>query len=279
MKQINSNPIRKQFGPVPTFSIAASIIMAISSVSLLHSQGQTLGNLFGKGSILGGALFVANEVLRDDVSLTARLESYDYFFLREYEGAIYESNASIQSTVNMLNFEVRYEYAREVYGGLDGMLVFSKRDTTSAFAPMLGAGLSPEELEAEALKRGNFPKEYFLAVRSFGCDMEKANWETVEESNFAYNITWKYTPEANGDWWWRKDRHFQLTLSNWKNQQMSCGEYYPESSAYFTTEKAIRKMDRTGGVIKALPYDSLFGRVNISANTPNAGFIFEPINK
>jgi hypothetical protein len=60
---------------------------------------------------------------------------------------------------------------------------------------------------------------------------------------------------------------------------MSCGEYYPENSAYFTTEKAIRKMDRTGGVIKALPYDSLFGRVNISANTPNAGFIFEPINK
>ncbi len=275
MKQINSNPIRKQFGPVAIVSIAASIVMVITSVSQLHSQGSGLG----PGSLVAGALYYGNEVLRDDVLLTARLESYDYFFLREYEGAIYESNASIQSTVNMLNFEVRYEYAREVYGGLDGMLVFSKRDTTSAFAPMLGAGLSPEELEAEALKRGNFPKEYFLAVRSFGCDIEKANWETVEESNFAYNITWKYTPEANGDWWWRKDRHFQLTLSNWKNQQMSCGEYYPENSAYFTTEKAIRKMDRTGGVIKALPYDSLFGRVNISANTPNAGFIFEPINK
>jgi len=249
--------------------------MATTSVSSLHSQGSGLG----PGSLVAGALYYGNEVLRDDVSLTARLESYDYFFLREYEGLFYESNASIKSMVNMLNFEVRYEYAREVYGGLNGMLFYSKRDTTSAFAPMLGAGLSLEELEAEALKRGNFPKEYFLAVRSFGCDMEKANWETIEESDFAYNITWKYTPKENGEAWWRKDRHFQLTLSNWKNQQMSCGEYYPENSAYFTTEKAIRKMDRTGGVIKALPYDSLFGRVNISANTPNAGFIFEPINK
>jgi hypothetical protein len=279
MKQINSNPIRKQFGPVAIVSIAASIVMATSSVSLLHSQGQTLGNLFGKGSVLGGALYVANEVLRDDVSLTARLESYDYLFLREYEGAFYESNASIQSTVNMMNFEVRYEYAREMYGTLDGMIFHYERDTKSAFAPMLGVGLSLEELEAEALKRGNFPKEYFLAVRSFGCDMEKANWETTEESNFAYNISWKYTPKENGEWWWRNERHFQLTLSNWKNQKMSCGEYYPENSAYFTTEKAIKKMDRTGGVIKALPYDSPFGRVNISANTQNAGFIFEPINK
>jgi len=279
MKQINSNPIRKQFGPAPIFSIAASIIMATTSVSSLHSYGSGLGSSLGSGSLVTGALYYGNEVLRDDVLLTARLASYDYLFLREYEGAFYESTASIQSKVNMLNFEVRYEYAREVYGALDGMVSYYERDAKSAFAPMLGAGLSLEELEAEALKRGNFPKEYFLAVRSFGCDMEKANWETIEESNFAYNITWKYTPKENGEWWWRNDRHFQLTLSNWKNQQMSCGEYYPESNAYFTTEKPIRKMDRTGGVINALPYDSLFGRVNISANTQNAGFIFEPINK
>jgi hypothetical protein len=39
MKQINPNPIRKQFGPVPIFSIAASIIMVTTSVSSLHSQG------------------------------------------------------------------------------------------------------------------------------------------------------------------------------------------------------------------------------------------------
>jgi hypothetical protein len=79
--------------------------------------------------------------------------------------------------------------------------------------------------------------------------------------------------------WWRKERHFQLTLSNWKNQKMSCGEYYPENSAYFTTEKPIKLNEKPGGIIKALPYDSLFGRVNIGANTQNASFIFEPINK
>ena len=275
MKQINSNPIKKQFGPVPIFSIAASIIMATISVSPLHSQGSGLG----PGGLGAGALYIVNEVLRDDVLLTARLESYDYLFLREHEGAFYESTACIQSKVNMLDFKVRYEYAREIYSTLDGMIVDYKRDTKSEFAPMLGAGLSIEELEAEAHKGGKFPIEYFLAVRSFGCDMEQANWNEIEESNFAYNITWKYTPKENGEVWWRKERHFQLTLSNWKNQKMSCGEYYPENSAYFTTKTPIRLNDKTGGVINALPYDSLFGRVNISANTQNASFIFEPINK
>ena len=279
MKQINSNPIRKQFGPVPILSIAASIIMATSSVSLLHSQGQALGNIFGKGSVLGGVLYVANEVLRDDVLITTRLSSYNYLFVREYEGAIYESTASISSKINTLDWVVKYDYAREVYAGLDGMLVFSKRDTTSAFAPMIGTGKSSDELEAEALKGGAFPLENFLAVRAFNCKMENADWLMVEESDFAYNITWKYTPNENGESWWRKERDFQLTLSNWKNQQMSCREFYPEPSAYFTTGKAIKRGDKAGGLIEALPYQSLFGLVNISANTQNAGFVFEPINK
>ena len=249
--------------------------MATTSVSSLHSQGYGLG----PGGLAAGALYFGNEVLRDDVSLTARLESYNYLFLREYEGAFYESSAHITSKVNMLDNKVTYEYAREIYSTLDGMIVDYKRDTKSEFAPMLGAGLSIEELEAEAVKGGVFPQEYFLGVRSFSCNMANANWKMTEESDFAYNITWKYTPKENGEVWWRNDRHFQLTLSNWKNQQMSCGEYYPENSAYFTTKFPIRKMDKTGGLIEALPYDSLFGRVNISANTRNAGFIFEPINK
>ena len=253
--------------------------MATTSVSSLHSQGSGLGSSLGSGSIVTGALYYGNEVLRDDVLLTARLESYDYLFLREHEGAFYESTASIQSKVNMLDFKVRYEYAREMYTTLNGMIVHYERDAKSEFAPMLGAGLSIEDLEAEALKRGKFPIEYFLAVRSFGCDMEQANWNEIEESNFAYNITWKYTPKENGEVWWRKERHFQLTLSNWKNQKMSCGEYYPENSAYFTTEKPIKLNEKPGGIIKALPYDSLFGRVNIGANTQNASLTFEPINK
>ena len=65
MKQINSNYIRKQFGPAPVFLIAASIIMATTSVSLLHS-----GGLIPVIPGLGGALYFANEVLRDDVALT-----------------------------------------------------------------------------------------------------------------------------------------------------------------------------------------------------------------
>lgn len=271
MKQINSNPNKKQFGPVPIFSIAASMIMVVASVSQLHSQGSA--------SLAAGALYFGNEVLRDDVSLTARLESYNYLFLREYEGAFYESSAYITSKVNMLDNKVTYEYAREVYGTIHGMIAIYARDAKTPFAPMSGGGLSPEELEAEAVKGGVFPQEYFLGVRSFSCNMANANWKMTEESDFAYNITWKYTPKENGEWWWRNDRHFQLTLSNWKNQQMSCGEYYPENSAYFTTKFPIRKMDKTGGLIEALPYDSLVGRVNISANTRNAGFIFEPINK
>jgi hypothetical protein len=48
---------------------------------------------------------------------------------------------------------------------------------------------------------------------------------------------------------------------------------------YFTTEKPIKLNEKPGGIIKALPYDSLFGRVNIGATTQNASFIFEPINK
>ena len=273
MKHINSNPISKHSGPVQISLIAASIVMVATSVSPVHSKG--LIAIPGLGSVF----YFINEVVRDDVSLTARLASYNHLFLREYAGAFYESTASITSKVNMLTFEVRYEYAREVYGTIDGMIAHHERDAKSPFAPMLGAGLSLEELEAEALKGGTLPKEYFLAVRNFRCDRENANWQMIEESDFAYNITWKYTPKENGEWWWRNERHFQMTLSNWKNQQMSCGEYYPESSAYFTTGKTIKKLDRAGGVIEALPYDSLFGRVNISANTQNAGFIFEPINK
>jgi hypothetical protein len=277
MKQINSNPIRKQFGPVPIFSIAASIIMAITSVSPLHSRGSGLG----PGSLVAGALYSGNEVLRDDVSLTARLSSFDHLYSREYAGGKYESTASISSLVNATDLtviEVKYEYTREVFAGLHGKLLYHERDTKSAFKTWIGDGPTPEELEAEAQKEKKFPRAYFLAVRAFECT-ENASWKTTQEDHFAYNIAWKYTPKENGEWWWRNERHFQLTLSNWKNQQMSCGESYPENSAYFTTEKPIKKMDRTGGIIKALPYNSLFGRVNIGANTQNASLNFEPINK
>jgi hypothetical protein len=96
MKQINSNPIKKQFGAVPIFSIAASIIMATTSVSPLHSQGSGLG----PGGLGAGALYIVNEVLRDDVLLTARLASYDHLYSREYAGGKYESSAGISSLVD-----------------------------------------------------------------------------------------------------------------------------------------------------------------------------------
>lgn len=275
MKQINSNPIKKQFGPVPIFSIAASIIMATTSVSPLHSQGSGLG----PGGLGAGALYIVNEVLRDDVLLTARLASYDHLYSREYAGGKYESSAGISSLVDAEDLTViEYKYVREVSSGLHGKLLYHERDTTSAFKTWIGDGPTPEELETEAQKEKKIPRAYFLAVRAFECK-ENANWTTTEEDHFAYRISWKYTPKENGEVWWRKERHFQLTLSNWKNQKMSCGEYYPENSAYFTTEKPIKLNEKPGGIIKALPYDSLFGRVNIGANTQNASFIFEPINK
>ena len=277
MKQINSNPIRKQFGPVPIFSIAASIIMATTSVSSLHSQGSSLG----PDGLVAGTLYIGNEVLRDDVLLTARLASYDHLYSREYAGGKYESSAAIKSLVNAEDLtvtEVKYEYVREVSAGLHGKLLYNERDTTSAFKTWIGDGPTPEELEVEAQKGKKFPRAYFLAVRAYECK-EIANWTTTEEDHFAYNITWKYTPKENGEVWWRKERHFQLTLSNWKNQKMSCGEFYPENSAYFTTTKPIKKKNRKGGIIEAQPYDSLFGRVNIGANTQNASLTFEPINK
>jgi hypothetical protein len=271
MKNINSNYIRKQFGPAPIFLIAASIIMATSSVTLLHSQGQAFG--------LGGVLYLANEVLRDDVLIATRLSSYNHLYIRDYEGGTYESNASISSTVNAMNDEVKHEYAREVFAGLHGKVQYYERDANSPFSPMIGAGKSPEELEAESAKGKKFPREYFLAVRAFSCAMENADWETTHEDNFAHNITWKYQGKENGDWWWRNARHFQMTLSNWKNQQMSCDKFYPENSAFFTTKDPIKNGNKKGGVIEALPYQSLFGRVNLGANTPNASIDFEPINK
>ena len=221
--------------------------MATTSVSLLHS-----GGLIPVIPGLGGALYFANEVLRDDVALTPTLSSYDHLHFRNYEGSIYESTASISSKVNTIDKKIKYDYSREVFSGLHGKLLYHET-SSSEFAPMIGAGLSPEELEAEAIKG--------------------------DEDNFAYNITWKYHPKENGEWWWRSARHFQMTLSNWKNQQMSCDEYYPETSAYFTTETPIKRGDRTGGIIEALPYQSLFGRINLGANTKNAGMDFQPINK
>ena len=73
MKQINSNYIRKQFGPAPIFSIAASIIMATASVSPLYSQGK---------SILAGTLYFGNEALTDNVLLTRKFSSYKRLYQR-----------------------------------------------------------------------------------------------------------------------------------------------------------------------------------------------------
>ena len=106
MKQINSNYIRKQFGPAPIFLIAASIIMATTSVSLLHS-----GGLIPVIPGLGGALYFANEVLRDDVALTPTLSSYDHLHFRNYEGSIYESTASISSKVNTIDKKIKYDWS------------------------------------------------------------------------------------------------------------------------------------------------------------------------
>jgi len=88
MKQINSNYISKQPGSVSILLVVASIIMATSSVTLLHS-----GGLIPSVPGLGAVFYFGNEVLRDDVLIATRLSSYNHLYIRDYEGETYESNA------------------------------------------------------------------------------------------------------------------------------------------------------------------------------------------
>ena len=115
MKNINSNYIRKQFGPAPVFLIAASIIMATSSVSPLHSQGK---------SLLAGALYFGNEALTDNVLLTRKFSSYNRLYQRKYANSVYNHVCSITSEDNAYNSDIIYTHTRTVNKLVNGRIVY-----------------------------------------------------------------------------------------------------------------------------------------------------------
>ena len=188
MKQINSNPIRKQFAPVTLFLIAASIIMAITSVSQLHSQGSRLG----PGSLLAGALSFGKEALTDNVLLTRRLSHYSRLYQRKYANSVYNHNCSITSKVNAYNSETIYEHTRTVNRVVNGRIVYIER-SSSTFWPTSGVGSQPtNESSLQDEENHRMPKEVPLEVRLSLCQIAP-DWSEKITSSFGYRITWKYT--------------------------------------------------------------------------------------
>ena len=64
---------------VPIFLITASILMATSSVSLLHSK-----EILVAIPRVGTVFYFGNQVLRNDVALEAGLLSYNHLYIRNY---------------------------------------------------------------------------------------------------------------------------------------------------------------------------------------------------
>ena len=162
MKNINSNYIRKQFGPAPIFLIAASIIMATSSVSPLHSQGK---------SLLAGALYFGNEALTDNVLLTRKFSSYNRLYQRKYANSVYNHVCSITSTVNAYNSETIYTHTRTVNQLVNGRIVYIEK-SNSEFWPTLGVGSQPtNESSIQDEENHSIPKEVPLEVRLSMCQI------------------------------------------------------------------------------------------------------------
>jgi hypothetical protein len=271
MKQINSNPIRKQFGPVPIFSIAASIIMAITSGSPLHSQGSGQGS----GSLVEGALYFGKEALTDNVLLTRKFSHYSRLYQRKYANSVYNHNCSITSKVNAYNSETIYTHTRTVNRVVNGRIVHIER-SSSTFWPTSGVSSQPtNESSLQDEENHSMPKEVPLEVRLSMCQIAP-DWSEKITSSFGYRITWKYTDKPM--LYWRNSRHFQMTLSNWRNLQISCDEFFKGNGAVFSTKSEIPKDSDIGGEITAQSYVSLFGLVNIDAHD-TGDVVFEVINK
>ncbi len=69
-----------------------------------------------------------------------------------------------------------------------------------------------------------------------------------------------------------------MTLSNWRNLQISCDEFFKGNGAFFSTKSEIPKDSDLGGEITAESYKSPFGLVNIDAHD-KGDVVFEVINK
>ena len=266
MKNITQNYIRKQFGPAPILLIAASIIMATSSVSPLHSQGK---------SLLAGALYFGNEALTDNVLLTRKFSSYNRLYQRKYANSVYNHVCSITSEDNAYNSDIIYTHTRTVNQLVNGRIVYIEK-SNSEFWPTLGVGSQPtNESSIQDEENHSIPKEVPLEVRLSMCQIAP-DWSEKIISSFGYRITWKYTDKPM--LYWRSRRHFQMTLSNWRNLQISCDEFFKGNGAVFSTKSEISKDTSRGGEITAQSYMSLFGRVNIDAHD-TGDVAFEVINK
>ena len=141
---------------------------------------------------------------------------------------------------------------------------------------MSGVGSQPTiESSLQDQENNSIPKEVPLEVRSSLCQIEPG-WSERIKSSFGYRITWKYTGKPQ--LYWRNARHFQMTLSNWRNLKISCDEIYKGTGAVFSTKSEIPKDSDLGGEITAESYKSLFGLVNIDAHD-KGDVVFEVINK
>lgn len=274
MKQINSNPIIKQFATVPIFLIAASSIMA--NPPSLSLQGNKF--LDPKLAIPGAVLYFANEAMADNIVLKRTFSGYNKIHQKKYGNGTYTSTFKITSEVNPQTSESIYEWSRTYVEKLNGKNTKDVK-SSSEFVPLIGEGLqSPEELEAQAEEEHTFPIKCRLEVRQFFC-RTAPNFETRDTSSFKYRLSWKYIPEGDVKLYWRRARHFQMTLSNWRNLGISCDKAYHGDGAIFSTRSAITEGSTLGGEIAAESYQSLFGVVNIDSYTSNCDIAFEAINK
>jgi len=224
---------------------------------------------------VGGALYFGKEALTDDVILTRKFSHYNRLYQRKYANSVYNYVCSITSTVNAFDSKTVYAYTRTVNRVADGRIVYKER-SESTFWPTSGVGSQPtNESSLQDEENNSMPKEVPLEVRSAMCQIAP-DWSEKITTSFGYRVTWKYTDKPM--LYWRSRRHFQMTLSNWRNLQISCNEFFKGNGAVFSTKSEITKDSDLGGEITAQSYKSLFGLVNLDPHD-TGDVVFEVINK
>ena len=158
---------------------------------------------------------------------------------------------------------------------VNGRIVYIEK-SNATFWPTSGVGAQPtNESSLQDEEKHSIPKEVPLEVRLSTCQIAP-DWSETIRTSFGYRIKWKYTDKPM--LYWRSSRHFQMTLSNWRNLQISCDEFFKGNGAVFSTKSEISKDTDVGGEITAQSYMSLFGLVNIDAHD-TGDVAFEAINK
>lgn len=224
---------------------------------------------------VGGALYFGKEALTDDVILTRKFSHYNRLYQRKYANSVYNYVCSITSTVNAFDSKTVYAYTRTVNRVADGRIVYKER-SESTFWPTSGVGSQPtNESSLQDEENNSMPNEVPLEVRSAMCQIAP-DWSEKITTSFGYRVTWKYTDKPM--LYWRSRRHFQMTLSNWRNLQISCNEFFKGNGAVFSTKSEITKDSDLGGEITAQSYKSLFGLVNLDPHD-TGDVVFEVINK